>query len=173
MTLPQTIRKRRRRRLVWPVVCIMAVSLILAAYLLLVCSNAVYLGWSDALYFLSHPRMWQRFWLTVRTATAAACLSMLVGIPAGYALSRYRFGWPHLTGALIDLPVMVPPAAVGAFLFGFVRTFPMRHICDAAGVQLGHNTAGVIFVQFVVTVAFCSRLSALRSRRRLRSLGFS
>ena len=150
--------RRRTRRWLWPAVCVGAVSLILAAYVLLVSSSAIYLGLSDGLYFLGHPRMWGRWWLTVWTATTATGLSMLVGIPVGYALSRLRFPLPHLTSTLIDLPVMVPPAAVGAFLFGFVRTFPVKHLCDLTGLQLGHNVQGVVLVQFVVTVAFCSRL---------------
>ena len=124
----------------------------------LVSSNAVYLGGSDALYFLKHARMWDRLWLTVWTATVATGLSLLVGIPVGYALSRLRFPMPHVAATLIDLPVMVPPAAVGVFLFGFVRTFPVKQICDVVGLRLEHNTPGLICVQFVVTVAFCSRL---------------
>jgi molybdate transport system permease protein len=135
-----------------------AAASLLAAYLMLVASNALYLGLSDSFYFLRHPRMWERWWLTVWTATTATGLSMLVGVPVGYALSRLRFPCPHLTATLIDLPVMVPPAAVGAFLFGFVRSFPVEPVTAAVGLRLGHNTAGVIFVQFVVTVAFCARL---------------
>jgi len=139
-------------------VCAGAVSIILAGYLLLVLSNAIYLGWADGLYFLTQPRMWTRFGLTVWTATTATALSMLVGIPVGYALSRLRFPLPNLMATLIDLPVMVPPAAVGVFLFGLVRTFPVKHFTELVGLHLGHNTAGVVFVQFVVTVAFCARL---------------
>ena len=152
------VRTHPPTRLLFPAMCITAVVVILSAYVLLLVSNAVYLGWGDALYFLRHPRMWQRLGLTVLTATAATGFSLLVGIPAGYALSRLRFPLPRLTATLIDLPVMVPAAAVGVFLFGFVRSFPMQNICDMLGLQLGHNTAGVIFAQFVVTAAFCSRL---------------
>ena len=153
-----TVRRRSFRGWIWPGACVAAIAVILAAYLLLVLSNAIYLGWADGLYFLEQPRMWARFGLTVWTATTAAALSMLVGIPVGYALSRLRFPLPSLTAALIDLPVMVPPAAVGVFLFGFVRTFPVRQLTDLLGLRLGHNTAGVVFVQFAVTVAFCARL---------------
>jgi len=155
---PDPQNPRRRSSRLWPAICVGAVVVVLCGYVALVVSNAVYLGWSDSLYFLGRSRMWARVWLTVWTATVATAFSMVVGIPVGYALSRLRFPWPNLTSALIDLPVMVPPAAVGAFLFGFVRTFPVKHICDAIGLRLGHNVQGVVFVQFVVTVAFCSRL---------------
>jgi molybdate transport system permease protein len=102
--------------------------------------------------------MWQRVWLTIWTASGATVLSMMVGLPVGYALSRFRFPCKALTNTLIDLPVMVPPAAVGVFLFGFVRTFPMKQITSLLGVELAHNWLGVVFVQFAVTAAFCARL---------------
>lgn len=159
VNLKTGIRGRRIAAKSFPAACIGAVCLILAAYLLLVTSNAIYLGWSDGLYFLRHLRMWERLWLTIWTATVATGFSMIVGVPAGYALSRYRFRWPNLMATLIDLPVMVPPAAAGVFLFGFVRTFPVRQFFDTVGVSPGHNIAGVILVQFVVTVAFCARLA--------------
>ena len=158
MRVEATTHTRSPRRRLWPAMACSATAAILAAYLVFVASNAVYLGWADGLYFLGQSRMWARFGLTVWTATTATVLSVLVGIPAGYALSRLRFPMPNVTATLIDLPVMVPPAAVGAFLFGFVRTFPVRHVTELLGLRLGHNTAGVVFVQFVVTVAFCSRL---------------
>jgi molybdate transport system permease protein len=150
--------QRRARRFAWPGLCVGSVALILAAYVLLVASNAVYLGLSDAGWFLTKSRLWVRFWLTVYTATSATAFALLVGIPVGYALSRLRFPCPTLTGTLIDLPVMVPPAAVGAFLFGVVHSFPVKPLTAWLGVDFAHNAAGVILVQFAVTVAFCARL---------------
>jgi molybdate transport system permease protein len=134
------------------------VSIILIGYLLLVLSNAIYLGFSDSLYFFSHPRLWTRLLLTVWTATAATTLSLCIGIPTGYALSRFRFPCPRLMATLVDLPVLIPPAAVGVFLFGFTHTSPIRDILMLLGISLGHTPAGVVFAQFMVTVAFCSRL---------------
>ncbi|NQT87746.1 ABC transporter permease subunit [bacterium] len=130
----------------------------MAFYVVLIASNAIYLGWNDGLYFLGQSRMWARVWLTVWTATVSTGFAMLVGIPVGYALSRFRFPIRHVVATLIDLPVMMPPAAVGAFLLGVVYAFPVRHASEAVGLHLAHNAQGVIFVQFVVTVAFCARL---------------
>lgn len=151
-------RRHRGRRAVWPILCIGAVGLILAAYVVLVGSNAAYLGLSDAKWFLTKSRLWVRFWLTVYTATSATAFSLLVGIPVGYALSRLRFPCSALTSTLIDLPVMVPPAAVGAFLFGLMHTAPAKQLAALAGIEFAHNVPGVILVQFAVTVAFSTRL---------------
>ncbi|MFW6163192.1 MAG: ABC transporter permease subunit, partial [Planctomycetota bacterium] len=155
---PRGVLRDRARRAAWPAVCIAAVVAILAAYLFLVGSNAVYLGWEDLKWFLQRSRLWVRFGLTCYTATTATLLSLLVGIPAGYALSRLRFPCPTLVSTLIDLPVMVPPAAVGAFLFSVVHSFPVKPLTDLLGMRFAHNAEGVILVQFVVTAAFCARL---------------
>jgi molybdate transport system permease protein len=96
------------------------VALILAAYVVFVSSSAVYLGASDAWHFMTQPKMWERFRLTALTATMATALSVLVGIPAGYAISRKRLPWPTLSNTVIDLPMMVPPAALGLLLLGVV-----------------------------------------------------
>ena len=143
---------------IWPALCVASIIAILTGYLLLVLSNAIYLGFGDSLYFFSHPRLWSRLALTMWTATASTVISLTVGIPAGYALSRFRFPCPRLMATLVDLPMLIPPAAVGAFLFGFTHTFPIRDILTLFGINLGHTTAGVVFAQFMVTVAFCSRL---------------
>ena len=127
-------------------------------YLFFILSNWIYLGFSDTLYFFSHPRMWSRFWLTVETATAATLMSMGVGIPTGYALSRFNFPCQNLLSALIDLPVVVSPAIVGAFLFGISTRFPFDWLAESHGIYLGRNLGGVIWVQFTVTAAFCARL---------------
>ncbi len=143
---------------IWPAFCLASTIAILAGYLLLVLSNAVYLGFSDSIYFWGHPRLWDRLALTVWTATLATCLSLAFGIPSGYALSRLPFPCPRLMATIIDLPVLVPPAAVGVFLFGFTHTFPLRDILALLGISLSHTQAGVVFAQFMVTAAFCARL---------------
>jgi len=142
----------------WPTFCTAAAVVLLGAYGALLLANLWYLGLADLLVFLPRERLWVRVWLTVWTATAATALSLLVGIPVGYALSRLPLPWPRAAATVIDLPVMVPPAAVGTFLFGLVGTVPLSWVCEATGLRFGHRTAGVILVQFVVTLAFCCRL---------------
>ena len=161
------------------VTCIMA-SLVLLSYIALFGANAFYLGLKDASVFITQNRFWVRLWLTLYTSFFATILSLLVGIPLGYALSRLKLPFPRLTSSLIDLPVMVPPATIGVFLFGFTTTFPMKLLLDGLGLELSHSTAGVIFVQFVVTMAFCARLMKAsfdnvnpRFEHVSRSLGYS
>jgi len=154
MTLYGNLRNLR----IFPVLCVATVCAVLIGYFALIVSNAVYLGWHDIAYFLPRERLWVRLWLTVRTSTLATALALLVGIPVGYALSRLRFPCRTLMNTLIDLPVMVPAAAVGVFLFGVVKSFPVRQLSEVLGVRLAHNANGIVLVQFAVTVAFSVRL---------------
>jgi len=153
-----TAKRRRWSTAIWPAAAVGCVSLVLLVYVALMAGNLAYLGLDDLAVFLGTKRLWVRVWLTVWTATVSTLLSLVVGIPAGYALSRLRLPWPKLTATLIDLPVMMPPAAAGWFLFGVATSFPMKHICDLLGLKFAHNPNGIVLVQFVVTVAFCTRL---------------
>jgi len=149
---------QKRRGGWWPALCIGLTGTILLIYVLLAASNWIYLGWHDTLYFFSKSRMWERLWLTVWTATVSTCLSLVIGIPAGYALSRFKFPCRYLFASIIDLPIVVSPAVVGAFLFGITTRFPFDWVSEHYDIYIGRNVYGVLLVQFTVTVAFCTRL---------------
>ncbi|NLC70215.1 MAG: ABC transporter permease [Desulfuromonadaceae bacterium] len=142
----------------WPAVTISIALAAISFYLLLVLSNWFYLGLADTVYFFSQPRMWQRFWLTVWTSTISMSLSLVIGIPAGYALSRFSFPCRNLFASIVDLPIVVSPAVIGAFLFGITTRFPFDLISEHYNIYIGRNVYGVLLVQFTVTCAFCARL---------------
>lgn len=134
-----------------------AASLLLAIASVIVI-DALFLGWSDFAHYLTRPRTWTSLWLTVWTATLSTAIAMAVGIPVGYVLSRYRIPFPRLSLTLIDLPVMVPPAAVGLFLLGLFRSFPAEQLSGWLGLQVHHALPGVVVAQVTVTLAFAVRL---------------
>jgi molybdate transport system permease protein len=134
-----------------------AASLLLAVTFFIVV-DALFLGLGDFAHYLGQPRTWASLWLTVWTASLATIIAMVVGIPVGYALSRYRVPFPRLARTLIDLPVMVPPAAAGLFLLGLFKTFPASGLCAWLGLQVDHAVKGVVVAQVAVTLAFGIRL---------------
>ena len=148
----------RSRGTWWPALCIITTLTAVPLYFLLIAGNWLYLGWDDTTYFFTNPRMWQRFWLTVWTSTVSSSIAMIVGIPTGYALSRFQFPCRHFFASVIDLPIVVSPAIIGAFLFGITTRFPFDWISDYYGIYIGRNVYGVLLVQFTVTAAFCARL---------------
>ena len=151
--------RRNRWHFLWDLYSVGAIVLIVTFYGGLIVSSAVYLGWQDASHFFMHPRLWSRLFLTLWTACLATMISILIALPAGYALSRFSPPKANLINTLIDLPVMVPPAAVGVFLFGVVSKWPVSYLCSTIGLKFSHQTAGVILCQVAVTVAFAVRLS--------------
>jgi molybdate transport system permease protein len=142
----------------WPALAIFLALATITFYLILIASNWIYLGLGDTFYFFTQPRMWQRFWLTVWTSTVSTCFSLIIGIPAGYALSRFSFPCRNVFASVIDLPIVVSPAVIGAFLFGITTRFPFDLISEHYNIYIGRNVYGVLLVQFTVTCAFCARL---------------
>jgi molybdate transport system permease protein len=133
-------------------------ALLLLAVTFFIVVDALFLGMGDFVHYMGQPRTWTSLWLTVWTASLSTIIAMAVGIPVGYALSRYRVPFPLLARTLIDLPVMVPPAAAGLFLLGVFRSFPAGNLCRWFGLQIDHAVAGVVVAQVTVTLAFSIRL---------------
>src|SRR5512142_2617030 len=104
-----------------------AAASLLLAIASVIAIDALFLGWSDFVHYLAQARTWASLWLTVWTASLSTAIAMAMGIPIGYVLSRYSIPFPRLSLTLIDLPVMVPPAAVGLFLLGLFQSYPAEN----------------------------------------------
>lgn len=55
-------------------------------------------------------------------AVAGTALSMLIGIPAAYAMARYRVQLPRLLGNVFILPILIPEIVLGFSLMKSVAT---------------------------------------------------
>ncbi len=132
--------------------------LLLAAVVTLVTLVSLFLGFGDFVHYLGQPRTWASVWLTVWTGSLATIVAMSIGIPVGYALSRRGAQGSRVLATIIDLPVMVPPAAVGVFLLGVFRSFPVGNACRFLGIEVDHAVPGVVVAQIAVTLAFAIRL---------------
>jgi len=55
-------------------------------------------------------------WLTLRVAALATAMVMVPGCALAYALARARFPGKSLVSALVGLPLVLPPTAVGYLL---------------------------------------------------------
>lgn len=89
--------------------------------------------------------------LSLYTSGASALLSLLVGIPLGYALSRGRFPGRGLIDALVEIPIILPPLVVGISLLILFQTPGLRDL----GVSF--QVPSVIIAQFSVAAAFAVR----------------
>jgi molybdate transport system permease protein len=88
--------------------------------------------------------------VSIKTNLIAHLAVLLVGTPAAYAIGRNRFRGRALVLSLIELPLVLPPAAAGiALLVTFGRLGLLGGTLDALGVRLSFTQAAV-----VIAVAF-------------------
>ncbi len=105
---------------------------------------------------LTSPEILFSIRLTIITVTISTGLSMLLAVPAAYALSAYRGRLSALIDTLLDLPVVVPPVAAGLallILFGYYLGDAM----EARGVFLPHTQRGIVVAQFFATMTYSVR----------------
>ena len=93
---------------------------IAGAYVLLIVAlllaDAQYVSLSDIGRSLQDDDIQSSIWLTLITCTVTALLSVLVAVPTGYLLSRFRFPGKRVVDALLDIPILLPPLVIGLSL---------------------------------------------------------
>jgi molybdate transport system permease protein len=95
--------------------------------------------------------------LSLVAATVASLLSLFLAIPAAYALSRFTFPGRILIDTILELPMIVSPAALGAMLLIFFNN-PLGVWAQEQHVQFVFTVYGIILAQFVTTLGVCTRL---------------
>ncbi|MCL2523696.1 MAG: molybdate ABC transporter permease subunit [Betaproteobacteria bacterium] len=58
----------------------------------------------------------QALWLTVRLAATATLILFLLGTPLAWWLARCRSWWKAPVGAIVALPLVLPPSVLGFYL---------------------------------------------------------
>jgi molybdate transport system permease protein len=90
----------------------------------------------------------------VTTATTMAIVITL-GTPLAYLLARRRFPGAAAIEALVDLPIVLPPAVAGiALLVAFGRNGLVGRWLAEAGFTLGFTTIAVVMAQVFVSAPF-------------------
>ena len=95
--------------------------------------------------------------LSLAAATLAATLATAIAIPAAYALSRYRFWGAELVDTLLELPMVVSPAALGAMLLIFFSN-PLGGWIQNHLRRFVFTFAGIVLAQFVTVLGVATRL---------------
>ncbi len=94
--------------------------------------------------------------LSLLTSTLSAALSLLVAVPAAYALSRVPLPGRSLLDALVDVPIVLPPLVMGVSLLVFFRT-PLGQAIEASGLRFVYTPAGIVLAQFLVVSPYAVR----------------
>jgi molybdate transport system permease protein len=95
--------------------------------------------------------------LSLVAATVASVLALALAIPAAYALSRYRFAGRELVDTILEFPIIVSPAALGAMLLIFFNN-PVGEWIQENLLSFVFSFAGIVLAQFVTVLGIAVRM---------------
>lgn len=114
---------------------------------------ALWTPWQD-------PAIRHAAWLSLVTSLTAAVISVMLAVPCGYVVSRYRFPGGRLLDILLYLPIVLPPLVLGVSLLIFFQT-ALGRLIETHMLRFTFAVPGVVLAQVVVSAAFATRIAKL------------
>ncbi|WDE95546.1 ABC transporter permease [Lentisphaera profundi] len=106
---------------------IIGLAFIFSLYLLLILgmlvADANYTSFADIAKTLQNPDIQYSLKITMLSCFIATILSIIVAVPTGYLLARFRFPGKALLDALLDIPIILPPLVIGLSLLILFHKF--------------------------------------------------
>lgn len=100
--------------------------------------------------------------LSIGTTLITLLVTVIFGTPLAYVLARRKFPLKRSISALIELPIVLPPAVAGlALLMTFGRRGVIGAGLDQIGVQVAFTTAAVVIAQTFVAAPLYIRAAQL------------
>ncbi|GIJ47938.1 molybdate ABC transporter permease [Virgisporangium aliadipatigenens] len=148
--------KRRRGTQRVPVGLLLPAALGLAFLVLPLAGLLIRAPWSSLPRRLTEPGVLSALWLSLRTATAATGVCLVLGVPLAWLLARVTFPGRRVVRALVTVPLVLPPVVGGvALLLVFGRRGLIGSWLDGTfGVTLPFTTTGVVFAEAFVAMPF-------------------
>jgi molybdate transport system permease protein len=142
----------------FPVLLVLALAAVLTFLTLPIVAIFVDSSPADLIDSLGDPSARDALWLSLRTTAAALAIIVVVGTPAAYLLATCSFRGKAVLITLIELPLVLPPAAAGIALLAAVGDEGLLGgAIEAAGIQLTLATAGVVVALTFVASPFYVR----------------
>ena len=124
-------------------------------------SSAQYLqfpppGWSLQWYqrYLNTPGWLTPTWLSLQVAVATTVLSLALGVPLAFGLTRARFWGRDALEKLTAAPIIVPTIVLSIAIYGLFAQ--LRLIGEWYGIALAHTLLALPFVVVVVVAGLRS-----------------
>lgn len=129
---------------------------------LLLAADLMFTSWAEFRAALVKPEIQAALRLTILTCSLAAILSVWIGTPLGYLLSRYRFPARWLIDTLVDIPIVLPPLVLGLSLLILfhlpVGSWKLESwLKDDLKFPVTYHWPAVVLAQFTVSCAFAVR----------------
>ena len=107
---------------------------------------------------LGDPQATEALWLSLKTSLAAIAIIVVIGTPAAYLVATRQFRGRALVITLVELPLVLPPAAAGiALLASFGPEGVLGGAVEDLGIRLVLETAGVVVALTFVAAPFFVR----------------
>jgi len=135
----------------WLLLLAMGISVSLMAMLLV--AQGAYSGGGEALRALGERDILHSILLGFGTATVASVLALVLAVPVGFALARWRFRGSWLVEALLIIPVIMSPMALGVALLLVLNSPPARWFEEHV-FRIMFEVPGIVMAQFFVAFAF-------------------
>lgn len=91
-------------------------------------------------------------WITLRVAFAATLLNLVPGVALAYLLARRRFPGRSVIEAIVALPLVLPPVAVGlVLLLTFSRRAFLGGVLESAGLPVLFTWRGAALASAVMS----------------------
>jgi molybdate transport system permease protein len=113
---------------------------------------------ADLVDSLGEPGVLDALWLSLRATAAAIALILVVGTPAAYVLATRSFPGKAVVITLVELPLVLPPAAAGvALLAALGPEGILGGALGDLGIELPLTTAAVVVALTFVASPFYVR----------------
>lgn len=111
--------------------------------------------WTELPALLTSPSAVDALWLSLRTATVATLLCIVMGVPLALVLARTDFPGRNLTRVIVLVPLVIPPVVAGiALTEAFGRRGLLGEHISALGIDIAFTTAAVVLAQTFVALPF-------------------
>jgi molybdate transport system permease protein len=96
--------------------------------------------------------------LSLATTAVSLAITIAFGLPLAFVLARRTFRGKWLVEAIVDLPIVLPPAVAGlSLLLVFGRRGVLAGPMQAAGIDIAFTVTAVILAQTFVSAPFFVR----------------
>src|ERR1700685_1048536 len=105
---------------------------------------------------------WQAFWLTIRLAVLVAAVLLALGLPIAYWIAYSRRRWRFLVGAMVALPIVLPPTVLGFYVLVALGSHsPLGRRWQAmTGHTLAFTFGGLVIGSIIYSLPFAVQPSA-------------
>jgi molybdate transport system permease protein len=137
------------------------VALFVAGFVVLFAVDVTYVRWADVREVVVSPGIRASLWLSIWTSLTTVVLGLLVAVPVGYALSRYRFPGRAFAEMMVDLPILLPPLVLGLSLLLFFSKTWVGRVIDGSLIPFAFHPNGIILCQFLMSASLGIRAAKI------------